>query len=215
MHVSISKGNEKLGAIQSVSLPSGNTCIQCDCNKKCYARRIERRRKSVREAYQNNLNILITEPDVYWREVEAAIMLSRFFRFHVSGDIPDEKYLDKMIHIAKRNPHCEILCFTKKYEFVADCITRKLAANDIFGDGSFKGYEDVFPQNLHIILSAWVGLEMYNPYNLPEAHVRYRDGTTTAKSDAIECGGNCTECAVTDEGCWTLKSGEQVIFNEH
>ena len=76
MPVSISKGNVKMGAIQSVSLPSGVTCRVCECNKKCYARRLERRRKSVREAYRNNLEILTTEPDTYWREVEAAIMLS-------------------------------------------------------------------------------------------------------------------------------------------
>lgn len=86
--------------------------------EKCYARRIERIRKSVRNAYQNNYHILLTEPDVYWREVEAAIMLSRYFRFHVSGDIPNEDYLLHMIQLARQNGHCQILCFTKRYEFV-------------------------------------------------------------------------------------------------
>jgi len=188
-----------MGSIQSVSLPSGVTCKACDCNQKCYAKRIERRRKSVREAYQNNLSILNAEPETYWREVEAAIMLSRYFRFHVSGDIPDALYFSNMVEVAKRNSHCEILCFTKKYEIVNDYLT----------DGN------VLPDNLHIIFSAWVGLKMTNPFSLPEAHVRYRDGTTTANSNAKECGGNCTECAVTDAGCWTLHSGEQVVFNEH
>lgn len=56
---------------------------------------------------------------------------------------------------------------------------------------------------------------MDNKFNYPEAHVRYKDGSTTARADAKECGGNCTECARTDEGCWTLKRGEQVVFNEH
>ena len=107
MSVSISKGNGKMGAIQSVSLPSGVTCRPCACMKKCYARRIERLRKSVRDAYKNNYHILITEPDVYWREVEAAIMLSRYFRFHVSGDIPDADYLNNMVRIAERNQHCQ------------------------------------------------------------------------------------------------------------
>ena len=110
---SISKGNEKLGSIQSVSLPSGTTCRPCDCIKKCYARRIERRRPSVEVAYKTNLRVLTENPDVYWREVEAAIMLSRFFRFHVSGDIPNTTYLCRMVEVAKRNRHCEILCFTK------------------------------------------------------------------------------------------------------
>lgn len=199
MPVSISKGNEKLGSIQSVSLPSGVTCRACDCRKKCYARRMERRRKSVRDAYQNNLDILMSEPNTYWREVEAAIMLSRYFRFHVSGDIMDNSYLTHMIEIADRNKHCEILCFTKKYELV----------NQYLDSGG------ELPKNLHLIFSAWTGLEMVNPHQLPEAHVRYRDGSTTAGENAKECSGNCTECAITDDGCWTLRYGEQVIFNEH
>lgn len=201
MGVSISKGNEKLGSIQSVSLPSVVTCRPCACKKKCYARRIELRRRNVRDAYQNNLDILKTEPDVYWREVEAAIMLSRFFRFHVSGDIPDANYFDRMVEVAGMNKHCEILCFTKKYEVVNEYLSSH-GANSL-------------PDNLHIVLSAWVGLPMTNPFSLPEAHVRYRDGTTTASDGAKECGGNCTECAITDDGCWTLKNGEQVVFNEH
>ena len=123
MKVSISRGNEKLGSIQSVSLPSGLTCRECDCSRKCYARRIERRRPSVAAAYRNNLQILETEPEVYWREVEATIMLSRFFRFHVSGDIPNTTYFHIMMEIAKRNSHCEILCFTKKYEIVNGVLT--------------------------------------------------------------------------------------------
>lgn len=199
MNVSISRGNEKMGAIQSVSLPSGVTCIVCECNQKCYAKRMEKRRRTVREAYQNNLKILKETPDIYWREVEAAIMLSRYFRFHVSGDIPDEEYFAHMVDIASRNTHCQILCFTKKYEIV----------NTYLLSGG------ILPENLHIIFSAWARLPMVNPFSLPEAHVRYRDGSTTAAASAKECTGNCTDCAVTDAGCWTLKPGEQVIFNEH
>lgn len=197
--VSISSANKKMGKISSVSLPSLVTCRKCACQKKCYARKLERLRPAVAAAYQRNLDILQRDPDTYWREVEAAIMLSRFFRFHVSGDIPDASYLIRMVAIAQRNPHCQILCFTKKYELV----------NDYLSGG------EVLPDNLHIILSAWTGLEMQNPFLLPEAHVRYRDGSTTARANAQNCGGNCTDCACTDNGCWTLQKGEQVVFNEH
>ena len=199
-NVKISAGNAKLGSIPSVSLPAGVTCRKdCECNKKCYAKRLERLRPAVKQAYQHNYTLLNEQPEVYWREVEASIMMSRFFRFHVSGDIPDSVYLVKMIEIAGRNPHCEILCFTKKYDII----------NEYFECGG------VLPSNLHIILSGWIGLEMDNPHNLPEAHVRYRNGETTAREDAKECGGNCTECLLTEGGCWSLKSGEQVVFNEH
>lgn len=198
--VSISRGNSKMGSIPSVSLPAGLTCRgDCECTKKCYARKIERLRASVRNAYRNNYDLLTESPDIYWREVTASVMMSRYFRFHVSGDIVDDDYLAHIVDIAKQNPHCEILCFTKKYSIV----------------NRYLDKYQILPTNLHIIMSAWKGLTMDNPYKLPEAHVRYRDGSTTASNKAIECGGNCTECAVTDGGCWTLKTGEQVVFNEH
>ena len=197
--VKISKGNSKLGAIPSVSLPSIKTCRNCACQEKCYAQKLERLRPAVRNAYQHNLEVWIKDPETYWREVEASIMMSRFFRFHVSGDIPSFKYLINMVEIARRQPHCEILCFTKKYNLV----------NELIEQG------DELPSNLHMIFSGWVGLEMANPFSLPEAHVRYRDGSTTAREDAIECSGNCTECALTEGGCWSLQKGQQVVFNEH
>lgn len=204
MNIKISPGNSKLGAIPSISLPAGLTCREdCECRQKCYAKKLERLRKSVREAYMLNYQVLKCTPDIYWREVEASIMMSRFFRFHVSGDIPDEDYLRHMIDVASRNKHCEILCFTKKFDIVNSILTQMM----------LKGKP--FPSNLHLILSAWRGLEMKNQFNLPEAHVRYRNGSTTARDNALECGGNCTECALTEGGCWSLDSGEQVVFNEH
>ena len=196
----VSPGNSKMGSVPSVSLPAVTTCREnCPCADKCYARKLERLRPSVRKAYQSNLDLLTTDPDTYWREVEATIMMSRFFRFHVSGDIPNGAYFRKMVLVALRNPHCQILCFTKKYELV----------------NKYLDTSEGLPPNLHIIFSAWRGLEMQNPYNLPEAHVRYRDGTTTATHDTVPCRGNCTDCATTDSGCWTLENGQQVMFDEH
>lgn len=197
--VKISNSNSKMGNIPSVSLPSVVTCRECDCQTKCYARKLERLRPAVRNAYRHNLEVLNSDPETYWREVEAAIMLTRFFRFHVSGDIPDSAYLDKMAEIAEKNEHCQILCFTKKYEIVNNHIS------DNWG----------LPDNLHIILSAWDNLQLDNPYNLPVAYVRFRDGHTDAPDNAVNCSGNCSECASTDGGCWNLKVGEAVVFNEH
>ena len=153
MNIKISQGNAKLGSIQSISLPAGLTCRNdCECSKKCYAKRLERMRPSVREAYKHNYELLKSSPNTYWREVEASIMMSRFFRFHVSGDIPDVYYLNHMVDIAERNPHCEILCFTKKYGIV----------------NSYLDVGGIIPKNLHLIFSAWRGLKMENPHGLPE-----------------------------------------------
>ena len=153
---------------------------------------------SVREAYERNLHILNEEPDKYWREIQAHMALTTYFRFHVSGDIPDALYLKRMISCAENNPACSIICFTKQYGIVNECLK-----------------ELKLPQNLHLILSAWRGLEMFNPHNLPEAHVFYRDGFTTASDGARYCSGNCTECAVEGKNCWVLQKGEQIVFKEH
>ena len=198
MQVKISPGNTKMGAIPSVSLPSIITCRNCACHKKCYAHKLEKLRPTVRRAYQFNLDLYASDPDTYWREIEATVALNKYFRFHVSGDIPDPDYLKHMVAIARKNPHCEILCFTKRYEFVNELVAT-----------------ESFPINLHLIFSGWTGLKMDNPFNFPEAHVLYKDGTTTAREDAIPCGGNCTECAIHDSGCWTLKPGQQIVFKEH
>lgn len=197
--ISLSNGNSKMGGIPSVSLPAVKTCRVCDCHSKCYAKKLERLRPTVRKAYQRNLDILTSDPETYWREVEASIVMSRFFRFHVSGDIPDAAYFEKMVEIAERNQHCQILCFTKKYEIINDYISDCWA----------------LPDNLHVIFSAWDNLNMDNRYELPVAYVRYKDGHTAAPSGAFDCHGNCSECARTDGGCWTLSGGEAVVFNEH
>jgi hypothetical protein len=191
-----------MGAVPIVSLPSVITCREgCTCAEKCYARKLERIRPAVRNAYRSNYDLLLTDPAEYWRGVETELKTSRFFRFHVSGDIPNKEYLNNMVLAARRNPHCRILCFTKKYEIVNEWL--------------HSSRNHMFPENLQVIFSAWKGIEMQNPYNLPEAHVMYRDGTTTARPDATECGGNCTECAVSDGGCWYLEKGQQVFFHEH
>lgn len=202
MKVKISSGNSKMGRIASVSLPSVTSCRKgCLCSKKCYARKLERLRPSVREAYESNYRLLMEDPNTYWREVEGSIMMNRYFRFHVSGDIVDKYYFKHMVEAAMRNPHCQILCFTKQYEIVNEFIENE-AEPDI-------------PDNLHVIFSVYPGMKCPNPHNLPEAHIRFRDGSTTARNDAHKCGGNCTECAIVEEGCWVLQCGEQVEFNEH
>lgn len=216
MNVKISNGNSKMGNIPSVSLPAGVTCRpDIDCISICYANKLARIRKNVKAAYQHNYDLLKMNPEIYWREVEASIMMSRFFRFHVSGDIPDMNYLENMVKIASRNRHCQILCFTKKYDIVNDWVAKQLVENSVFEDKLNQGHFEVVPENLHILMSGWRDVQMNNPYLFPEAHVRYKDGSTTAKPDAKECGGNCTICAMTEGGCWNLKQGEQVVFNEH
>lgn len=198
--VSISEGNTKMGTIRSVSLPAYTTCRHdCECNKLCYARKGRFLFDNVRSSFERNLKILNENPDKYWSEVNDALLVNRYFRFHVSGDIPNMDYLKRMVEAAKKNPETQILCFTKRYEMVNSFIDKN-------GD---------IPENLHLLFSKWRGLDMPNPHKMPEVHVFFSDGTTTASHEAKPCGGHCINCVKAGTGCWTLKKGEQLVIIEH
>lgn len=196
--ITISKGNRKMGEIKSVSLPPIVTCAEhCACAKKCYAAKMCRLYKNVKESYNRNLEVFNNNPAEYWKQVSDALCTSRFFRFHVSGDIPTYEYLNDMIDTVRNNPHCDVLVFTKRFGFINKALS--------------NGVE--IPKNLHIIFSAWDGMTMENPYNIPIAHVIFR-GNKPEDNWNI-CGGNCLECAKNNVNCWTLKNGEHVAFYEH
>lgn len=196
--ISISPGNVKMGAIPSVSLPPIVTCAHgCTCAKKCYAARMCKLRKSVREAYARNLDILQDNPASYWLQVKAAAVTTRYFRYHVSGDMPSFEYFENMVELANDLPKTEFLAFTKRYDII----------NDYLSCGC------PIPDNLHIVFSAWPGMEMHNPYNMPVAEVIFKG--QQPRDDWKICGGNCAECACRGVGCWELKNGETIAFYEH
>ena len=198
--VSISRGNAKMGAIPSVSLPPVVTCRPgAPCVRDCYACKLCRIRETVRTSYDRNYQILRENPRAYWAAVRAAVALSSFFRFHVSGDIPDAAYFAEMVRTAEEFPHCQMLAFTKQFEIVNAAVAAGVR----------------IPENLHVIFSVWRGLDCVNPYGLPTAHVIERDGSTTAPEGATVCPGNCADCARTGCGCWTLKNGQAVAFHKH
>lgn len=196
--VSISKGNSKTGAIPSVSLPPCKTCNpSAPCFKKCYARRISCRYRQSREAWENNLTILTDDPAVYWLQVNAAAITTRFFRYHVSGDIPNAEYFLGMIETANALPFTIFLAFTKQYPIVNEYLN---------GGGKI-------PPNLKIIFSNWGSWKCDNPHNLPVCEILFK-GDEPANDWKI-CGGNCTECACRGVGCWELKHGETIAIYEH
>lgn len=196
--ISISPGNKKMGAIPSVSLPPIVTCPKgCPCAAKCYAAKLCRIYSSVKNAYQNNLDVLNEDWGEYWKQVRSAVRMARYFRFHVSGDIPNGLYFCEMIHTAKLNPHTQILAFTKQYNIV----------------NTWLDQHDSLPANLHIVFSEWGAQQPENPHNLPTAAVIFKGETPNEKWKI--CGGNCQECACAGVGCWELKKGETIAFYEH
>ena len=191
--VRISEGNVKTGEIASVSLPPKVTCPACPCWSKCYADKLQQFRKEVKAAWQGNLDVLSRDRDLYFYSIEQYLASKQpdFFRFHVSGDFPDQDYLDRVIQLSRDyNDGCNFLAFTKRFGF---------------------HYRDL-PSNLSIVFSAWPGATMPDRRkNLPIAWVQ--DGTETRiPNDAIQCPGNCETCGL----CWKLKDvGHDVWFKIH
>lgn len=196
--ISISKGNAKMGAIPSVSLPAGITCNPgAPCFKECYARRIAYRYKESKNAYARNLSILQADAGAYWLQVRAAAMVTRFFRYHVSGDIPNAEYFAEMVKTAEMLPKTNFLAFTKQYKIV----------NEYLNGGGRS------PENLKIIFSNWYAWKCDNPHALPVCEVIPKNG---APGDGWKvCGGNCTACACQGVGCWEVKNGETIAIYKH
>lgn len=200
-HVHISRGVTKLGAdIPSVSLPVGLTCrADAPCFKQCYARHGRFAFRHNKELLQKNLDVWKNDKEQFERDVLIAAFHSRFFRWHSAGDIPDRSYLDMMVRVAEQLPDVSFLAFTKKFEMV----------------NSYLDEHHTFPQNLHVVLSAWGSFQLQNPFHLPVAYVRLKNQECTIPEDALACSKYCGDCVISGRSCWDLKCGQSVCFNQH
>ena len=202
LHVKLQKGNSKTGAnCWTVSLLPVLDCRNCDkCKWECYDLKNDLIYPAVINDRCKNSVIHQEDPERYWKEIDEQIKANFVteLRINVGGDL---RYKDFYFvkELGEKNPKTMIMFFTKNYEEINEFL---------------NGNE--FPENVKAIMSTWAGMEMDNPHNLPQSHVLYEDGTTTAPNyGAYYCSGNCSECAFKGEGCWNLKRGEHVIFKVH
>ena len=194
--VSISRGNSKMGDVPSVSLVPYFTCpAGVHCAGACYAAKLANFRPSVLAAWARNTVLALEYPAIFWAQVRGALAMTRFFRFHVSGDIPNVEYYNELLGAARDNSHCSILVFTEN---------RALVNN---------GGE--IPENLKIRFSgAFLGIPAdENPRNIPETRI-INEKFLPADNWKI-CPGNCFNCACRGTGCWTLQPGETIAFRQH
>ena len=201
LHVTISNGNNKMGAIPSVSILPILTCpaaCKGTCANDCYAAKLANLRPSVLNSYAKNTAILLHDPETYWEEINDALKAFRFFRFHVAGDIFGIPYFENMVNAARNNPHCEILAFTKAFKTVNSWIEKN----------------GPLPENLHILFSGWTNLKPENPHNLPETNIITKDMQEIPENWNI-CGGNCFECACRGVACWKAQNCETIAFYKH
>ena len=202
VHIKLQQGNSKTGkSVYTVSLIPVADCTNCkECKKQCYDVINVCFQPGVQNDRARNSALHKVDPERYWNEVSNGIKYNcaTLIRLNVGGDI-NATDLPLINKIAKENPKCEFLFFTKSYEAVNEYLN-----------------ENTFESNIHCIMSRWENTEMKNPHNLPESHVLYADGKTTAPEyGSYYCGGNCSQCHYNNEGCWQLKNGESVIFPAH
>lgn len=201
LHVSISEGNRKLGAIPSVSLIPHFDCVNnASCMLSCYDLRNDLMYNEVISSRCINSVMAHNVRERYFREIDAYITYRypRAFRWHIGGDILDEDYLSRMCGVATNHPETKFLAFTKNFK-----------ACNAWLDGG-----NTIPPNMHILFSGWLGMKMDNPHHFPEAHPVFKNGTS-APDGAKLCTDNCTECLRENRMCWNLKPGEAVIFLAH
>lgn len=203
-YVTISAGNSKMGKVASISLLPVLTCpgrCKGTCGDKCYAKKLAILRPSVARSYARNTAVYNLAPFAFFHAVDRAMKKVQYFRFHVSGDIPNSGYFSEVVRACEVNPGVEVLLFTKRYEIV----------------NGYIDHRGPLPRNLHLLFSGWTNLfptdAGYNPHRLPETTVYAKD--EDIRPEWTPCGGNCLDCAVHDGGCWSAKPGETIAFKIH
>lgn len=189
--VNISKGNKKVGNIPNVSLTPCTTCpADAPCRDKCYAMKAYRQYPNVRAAWNGNTEAARNHTAEYFAGIHDFIQKKKpsHFRWHVAGDIENQKYLDGMIEVAKKNPETRFLAFTKMHEL----------------DYTNK------PENLEVVASLWSGWGKKHE-TLPVAWMQ--DGKEDrVPESAVKCPGSCEGC----KACWNLsRLHKDVVFDAH
>lgn len=187
--VTIADGNSKLGPkLPNISLPPIKSCGNCEhCKNICYAIKAWKMYKEVRNAWQENMDFAVSDRVDFFSAINLYLSKKqpRFFRWHASGDILDQKYLTGMKWIAQQHPNTKFLVFTKMHHLNF----RKL------------------PANLKIVLSIVPGMNR-TLKRLPKAWLQDGNETRIPKT-AIECPGSCENCMQ----CWNLD--RDVYFHKH
>lgn len=204
--MAISTGNRKIGRVMNVSLPPIMTCANCkECKYLCYdVKACLQYPNTVIDARIRNLSILTKDRNEYFNRIDAAMSRrkkNKFFRWHVAGDIIDVDYFDRMVENARKHSDFIIWTYTKNYAVVNEWIRQH------------GGSKKALPDNFTVMFSEWRGLEMINPYRLPEFHVVFKSDAVKPDPKKVHyCPGNCDVCKALHRGC---VAGETTYCNEH
>jgi len=158
--------------------------------KDCYAMQFYLMYLSVRRAWQHNSFIANNHIGKWIDDHNEYIVKNKctHFRFFVGGDIISKLMWEGIKYIAKNNPTCNILLFTKAFVYIYD---------------SYKN----IPSNLHVRLSVFNIKDIPDNINLPIAL------TINHKEDLpdgyILCNGSCVGCMLC------FNTNRNVAFVKH
>lgn len=198
MHLHISKGNRKIGFVHNFSMAPGHTCVNCSgCIGWCYDIKACWQYLNVRIARAENTAMMWKDRIKTFQQIDKYISKCRAhkaFRWHVSGDILDMDYFDRMCQIARKHPDWVFWTYTKNYHAVNAWIK---------AHGETK---ESIPANLSVMFSVWNGMPCPNTYDMP-TFTCVMDGMESAP-DAWKCPGNCQICLDSKHGCPFRESSE-------
>ena len=205
MKICIQKGNTKIGKALNVSLPAGISCPEgVPCYHLCYARKLSDLRKTVKDAWMRNWEILNADMRDYFNQISEAIEKQKpeYFRWHVSGDIPSLEYFHEMVVLAKRFKEVHFACYTKT-DFPEQWL-KIIYHPRIVKDGGMKAR---IPPNLSILRSVW------GEWNtMPGSHFKkfvFVPRGEDAPRGAFICLGRCEDC----HECWYPR--HNVYIHQH
>jgi hypothetical protein len=115
-----------------------------------------------------------------------------YFRWHVGGDIPSQRYLNGMIAIAEEFPRINMVAFTKNYALNLDSL----------------------PDNLSVIPSFWPAYGQSEKFkDRPVAWVYdKKNEDERIGGHYFFCNDGCDQCYA----CWHIKElDKDVVFYKH
>lgn len=189
--VTISKGNKKIGNTWNLSTAPVITCGNCsECMFFCYAIRdifkfgYDFLKNCVLRSRAKNTAILLHDRNDFFGQIDEFCSGNRkvkVFRWHVSGEIVDKDYFDRMVTIARNHSDWIFWSYTKMHDIVNEWISENGA----------------LPKNFNVMFSRWLGTEINNPYNMPE----FCTVENVPENATNVCGGDCQYCLENKTGC--------------
>lgn len=200
---SIANHSGKMSGIPSISTSvlcnpncARNAAVKGSVCEKCYARGYAKIRKGLADKLKSNYefytSVILTAEDV-------PFINSAIFRFEAFGDIANERQFENYCTIAKYNPQCRFVLWTKNPIVINDYVNRGGA----------------IPTNLYIVLSSLYlnkspikdirAAQGVGYWGFVDAVFTVYDAETIeAENIDINCGGRkCLEC----RKCYTLEHG--------